>query len=546
MTKLTIRTIVLFFLIFLNSNKSYSQLEKAPAYPLINHDPYFSIWSFTDDLNASTTKHWTGADQSIIGILKVDGKAYRFMGDVEKSYRTILAASDEKNYTVKYTEIEPSEGWMKNDFTDVSWKTAAAPFGDNSEAKTQWLSKNIWVRRTFSLADDNVKNLYLKIQHDDNCEVYLNGDKIYDYTGWLNKIKYIPVENKLKAGANVLAIHVANTSGGAWLDAGLSAEEEVKMNADIKKAKQKEVVITATQTIYKFACGNVNLKLTFTSPLLMNDLMLLTRPVSYLSFAISADDRKTHSAQLYLGVSSGLAVNTPSQAVKATAYTSGNLSVLKAGSLAQPVLQKKGDDVRIDWGYVYVAAPQSEMPVQKVTPKEVGITNFVSTVKMPLQASQGTQLMLNTTLSFSNISKDEQEKYIMIGYDDIYAVQYFKQNLRPYWNKDRKSTIEKQLALANNTYKDVMKQCDNFNKTMYNDAKKAGGEDYAKLCVAAYRQSISAHKAVVSPQGDLLFLSKENFSNGSINTVDITYPSAPLYLLYNPGLLKGMMNGIFY
>jgi hypothetical protein len=526
-----------------------AQDKKAPAYPLITHNTYFSIWSFTHDLNASTTKHWTGKDQSLLGLIKVDGTIYRFMGKEPKQYKTILPASDEKPYQCKYTETEPIGNWTDLPYDDGNWKAGAAPFTDDKEqAKTLWTSKDIWVRRTFTLSDLDINKLFLKLHHDDNVDVYLNGKEVYRFKGWTSDFKLVAIQdkfkNRLRKGENVLAIHCANTAGGAWLDAGLV--DEVKApSGPILLAKQKSVDINATQTIYNFECVGIDLGVVFTSPLLMNDLDIFSRPVSYISYVVRSNDGRKHNVKVFFSASTTVAVNTPVQPVTTQKYSTQALSILKAGTIEQPVLKKKGDDLRIDWGYMYIAAPKSTDVAQYITPEQGCVNSFLNgNIKSTVKNGNG--LALNTVLSFGSVGAAPKERFVEMGYDDLYSVQYFKQNLKPWWKLNGKATIEKELTAAAVEYTSVMQKCDRFNKSMHNAATKAGGDNYAYLCDLAYRQSIAAHQLLKSPQGEILFLSKENFSNGSINTVDVTYPSAPLYLIYNPKLLEGMLNGIFH
>ncbi len=390
-----------FLLILVHSNIN-AQVSKAPAYPLITHNPYFSIWSFSDKLNESVTKHWTGSSQSMVGYIKVDDKIFRFLGE-----------------------------------------------GDSS----------------------------------------------------------------------VVA----------------------------EKAIQTSLNMNATQTSYQFDCGGVRLKVTFTSPLLINDLDILSRPISYISLQTKATDGKQHTSQLYIGVSSMLSVNKVDQKVKTTLRSSNTLSMLTVGSIEQPVLQKKGDNLRIDWGYAYIATSKAGSK-QFISSLKDALQHF-SNRTTPLINAEGlsNEIYLNTLFNIQNLGSEEKENLLLLGYDEKYSIQYFKENLKPWWTLSQQGGMEKLLEKANQEYSQIIQKCLKLNKQIYNDAYEAGGETYAKLCITAYRQSIAAHNLVKSTQnGELLFLSKENFSNGCINTVDVTYPSAPLFLAYNPSLMKGMLNGIFY
>jgi len=532
----------------LTAFSSSAQERKAPAYPLITHNPYFSIWSTTDDLTASTTTHWTGASQSLIGMISVDGTFYRFLGKELAYYKTILPAADETPYPIQYTETEPQGDWKALSYSAENWKSGMGRVGDiEGLDKTIWKTRDIWIRRTFEIKSVmDINKLILKISHDDDAYVYLNGEEIFNKVGVTNDYGMISVDkNKLKTGENVLAIHVVNTGGGSRLDVGLVDQEKEALPTNVLLAKQKSVNINATQTSYSFKCGKVDLDLTFTSPLLLNDLKILSKPVSYITYSVKANDNHAHQVKIYLSASTDLAVNRSSQEVTARKLSTGNLSILKAGTTEQPVLQKKGDDLRIDWGYVYVAVPKSFNASQFITTEKDAVSTFYDG-KMGATTKTGSGLALNTILPFGKVGKTPVSKFIEVGYDDIYSIQYFGKNLRPWWNSDGNNTIENELSKAAATYNDVLIKCRAFNKSMYQAARKAGGEKYADLCVLAYRQSIAAHQLVKSPQGKLLWLSKENFSNGSINTVDVTYPSAPLYLLYNPRLLEGMLNGLFY
>lgn len=348
---------------------------RAPAYPLITVDPYFSVWSPSNKLNESNTVHWTNSPNTISGVATVDGKKYRVIG---------------------------------------------------------------------------------------------------------------------------------NTA------------------SDIPAMKQISSNCTAFSTIYTFEEGGARLTLTFSTPLLITDLALISRPVSYLEIKNESADGKRHDVKFELSVSEEICINLlKEEAVEYELIDLGTLKSAKIGSKAQKILCQSGDDVRINWGYFYLTTSGKAWTAEQ---KDEADGSVVSSVGATVEVKDST--------------------LITFAYDDVSSIEYFGKHLNAYWKKDG-STILDQIKTAHKDYKTVMNRCNVFARDMFCDAVRAGGEKYAEILELAYRQVIAAHKLVLDTEGNPLFISKECFSNGCAATVDVTYPSTPLFLIYNPELVKAMLRPIY-
>ncbi len=540
----------LFLLVFTGILGSTQNL-RAPAYPLITHDPYLSIWSFGDNLSETQSKHWTGQDQPLTGIIKIDGQAYQFLGTPPSKIEYILPTAGKTPYEVIYTYKKPEDGWQKLMASTVDWIKGPAPY-DNSvsdaslRTRTKF-EKEVWYKREFSLSNTNLENPQLYISHDSQVEVYLNGVMIFESPRRRQYTKR-PLSQEalktLKRGKNILAVHSFARENGTYIDAGILDEHQLVKPLPVI---QKAVKLTATQTHYTFTCGKADVSLTFTSPLLMDQLEVLSRPASYITYDVQSNDGKSHDVQLLLGVSGNISSNFPTQEVEIKKDISDGLLLQSIGTQSQKILATKGDDVRIDWGYGYLATPHAKN-VSAISNQHNGIVSFIKNVSEGAEKNDNIltagESYIGVVVKMGNV-KEKKSGHAIVAYDDLYSVQYFGKNLKPWWKRHEEMTANKMIAAAEKDYSRLMMQCKLFDNKLYKDALISGGKEYADLCELAYRQAIAAHKIVARDDGVLLFFSKENFSNGSIGTVDVTYPSAPLFLLYNPELLKGMLRFIF-
>ncbi len=281
--------------------------------------------------------------------------------------------------------------------------------------------------------------------------------------------------------------------------------------------KQTSYSLSAFSTNFNFEGNGFKFSVEFLSPLPPTDLKLLSLPVCYLSYKY--EGKEADEVSVSFAIEERVCYDTVlepdrKEITRGGVIKTDNFETAYIGLRRQYPLSHSGDGFGADWGNYYLCGEEADV-IEKDDRKWILATNTSS-------AKNG---------------------FFMLGYDDIASIYYYGEILRGYYFEGRMNILDALFDAYKNKDK-YTAICEKFDEQLKSDAKKYG-EEYYTILVYSLRQSIGAHKLVRDSENRILFLSKECNSDGCVATVDVTYPSAPLYLYYNPELVRGMLRPIF-
>jgi len=313
--------------------------------------------------------------------------------------------------------------------------------------------------------------------------------------------------------------------------------------ADVPALPQTACEVLPLRTVCRFADATVEAELTFATPLMPENLEVFARPVTYVTLRVKMLDSKAHAVQFYYDVGGEIAVGDDAQRVVWQVEPVPGLAAVRLGRDPQPVLGRSGDRIRVDWGYFWLAAPEAGATVRAAAGFEAR-KGFAETGKLTETAPQmpaavkeaGPVLALVRDLG----SAKETETHLLLAYDDVDSVMFFNRPLKAWWRRNGQSFAD-MLGAAERDYAGLMTRMAAFDDELMNGLRQVGGEKYAALAALAYRQSFAACKLVADPNGQPLYFSKENASNGCMGTVDVFYPQLPHLVLMSPTLTRATL-----
>lgn len=194
----------------------------------------------TPGMSAAVYTQITDVEIEVNGLLTYDrelikGDLYRYRELNTSVHRppptlnSLLPTSRDKAQSWRFTFEKPTEGWHGKEFDDSSWKIGEAGFGKpdtpGTKVRTGWKESDIWLRKAFELPDRPFAELFFDVHHDDNVEIYINGELVKTLDKWTSDYGLVPLgeeaKKHLKPGANVIAVHCHQDAGGQYIDLGI-------------------------------------------------------------------------------------------------------------------------------------------------------------------------------------------------------------------------------------------------------------------------------------------------------------------------------------
>ncbi len=319
---------------------------------------------------------------------------------------------------------------------------------------------------------------------------------------------------------------VVNADGKAYCFMGLLNKTE--------KLKQTKVTLTAFSTDYEFTHDDFDLKVSFISPLIPTDLEVLSCPVCYMAYEIKPK-KAIAKASVSLIFHEENCYDREQMPVHGGVHSLPQGETAWVGLKKQLLMSQSADDCSAEWGYWYLTGEGAMLTSQG------GLDKYLLSGEPSFDWGAGDKYAMayNNHENFDG----KVEGKITLAFDDRISIFYYGDWRKGYYFDGGKNIFDA-IEDAWNNYDEVLEKLSAFDTDLKSRCEKYG-DDYLLVLYGGLRQSIGAHKLVKNSKGEVLWLSKECHSNGCIATVDVSYPSIPLFLLYNPELVKGMMRPIF-
>ncbi len=298
-----------------------------------------------------------------------------------------------------------------------------------------------------------------------------------------------------------------------------------------ERLEQTNINITAFATEYGFCCDKFELGVKFISPRIPTDLKLMSCPICYTDYEVKPKSGKLpDDFSVVIALDEDFCYNRERAAVVGSAIPLDGFETAFFTRKYNITASNTSDYDAPDYGSTYITGDEAFF----IT--ETALNEYVNDGIVEYKRN-------NFERSYIlGVNKSTKGSFIT-AFDDTVSVFYFGEWLKGYFFKDG-ATIIDAIDWAKNSHDYIIRKLNEFDDKLKCDCENIG-KDYYLLACAALRQSVGGHKLVQNGKGELLFLSKECNSGGFIGTVDVSYPSIPLYLLYNPNLVNAMMTGVF-